>query len=234
MYFPTRRDAGGEGNQDLEPFRNQDGEFQGYFRYADHPKRVVVFFHGNAGEALDRDWVSELFAARDVVILVEYPGYGARRGVPTESALYEAADNVVHEVKRRWPDARMVVMGESLGASVASYVASRYETDRLALITPFKSASDLAVKMYPFLPVRWMLRDKFETHEFLKRFQKPLHIVHGTLDEIVPIASSRELMSFYLGDAGNYTEVPGFNHNNIVGAILDSPFVEDFRQFLKN
>lgn len=233
QYAPTFKDSQGKGNSVFQSWKGAGGEFLGYIRASERPRRAVVFFHGNGGEALDRAWISELVPTRDVLILAEYPGYGARPGSPSQETLLRTAEELVDQVRAQFGTLPVTAVGESLGSAVAGFLASKGKVDRVAFISPFSSMYDVARRHFPFLPVRWILRDGFELIDYAKSSNAPLRIVHGTLDDLVPIEQGREVYQAYNAADKQFTEIPGFGHNNLDSAILHSPFANRFRQFLE-
>jgi uncharacterized protein len=231
QYFPSHRDASGVGNSLFKPFRDQDGTFLGYVREVPAPKQIIIFFHGNGGEALDRTWVSEIAPSSTIVYLAEYVGYGPRPGIPTEKAIFADAERLFDEASKKW-QVPVTLMGESLGTGVASYLASRRPAERLALIAPFSSLQEVAAFHYPFLPIRWLLQDRYLSTDFLKTVNIPLHIIHGQDDAIIPIALGCRLFNSYPGTVKTFSEIPGVEHNDIYDAIMRSPKAEAFRKFL--
>lgn len=232
QYFPTHRDASGKGNEEFSPFLSPSGEFQGYLHEGGQAKKVLLFFHGNGGEALDREWLADLdHDGRMHIVLAEYPGYGARPGTPSEKALFDASVAIYDAIVQRFK-LPVTVMAESLGSGVAAYLASQRKIEGLALIAPFTSAVDVASRAYRFLPVRWLMQDRFETTKYLGQVKVPLRIVHGTLDEVVPVALGKQILESYSGTEKSLEEIPGYGHNNIPAAVLDSPFAEQFRGLL--
>lgn len=230
LFHPSRRDATGEGDADFEPFRGDNGQFLGYWRPADKPRRLVIYFHGNGGEAIDRAWFSEIVPPQDMLILAEYPGYGARTGEPTQKSFYAAGEEIVDLAMKRWK-LPVTIVGESMGSSVAVYVASRKPISHLALISPFDSGLELAKRRYPWLPVGILMKDKFPSVDYARQTKVPLRIVHGTMDETVPLDSAKRLFAAYKGEDKKFCEIPGFGHANLPDAIVDSPFSESFREF---
>lgn len=229
QYNPSRRDVTGEGGADFEALRDDLGQFLGYWRPAEKPRRVVICFHGNGGEAIDRAWLTEIVPPQDILVLAEYPGYGARPGAPTQKSLFQSAEQLVDLAVKRW-NAPITVVGESLGSGVAIYIASRKPIARLALISPFDSGIEIAKFRYPWLPVGLLMKDKFPSVEYARQCKVPMRIVHGTMDETVPIASGKKLFEAYKGEDKKFCEIPGFGHANLPDAIVDSPFSESFRE----
>lgn len=230
-YFPTTEDAKGEGGAGFEAWRSSEGEFLGYWRPTDKPKRLVILFHGNGGEALHRSWIAELLPSDQLVFLAEYPGYGAKEGKPDQASILAAALRSYDSLTARWK-LPVTLVGESLGSAVACYVASERSVEQLALISPLPSVTALAAYHYPFFPVGLLLKDTFNTKAWIPKVKVPLHVIHGTLDEIVPVKFGRQLFDSYSGTQKEFIEIPGFGHNNIVDAITDSPFAEKFRMFI--
>ncbi len=236
QYFPTHRDTEGNGNGIFRPWLTEQGAFLGYFRPCERPKRAIMLFHGSAGEALDRTWFSELVPESDVLLLLpEYPGYGAKTGAATEGTVYATAEFCWAEAVKRWK-VPVTLLGESLGGAVAVYLASKAKgqgVDRLALIAPFTSATEVAKRHYVWFAMKWLHQDKYEVQKLLTGTSLPLHILHGTLDQVVPIDLGRKLLQEYPGSNKSMTAIPGYGHDNITSAAVDSPFAEEFRAFVR-
>lgn len=234
LYFPTHLDAEGRGTSEFQPLRSESGEFVGYVRPATGPaRRVVMLFHGNAGEARDRAWLSALVPYPDVVlILAEYPGYGARPGSPSEAANFAAAKDLVRLARVTWK-VPVTLVGESLGTGVASSVAKEAGVDRLALISPFSSVQELAQSMFVWLPMELLLRDKYLSTKHLEGATLPLYVIHGTIDNVVPFSSGENLFRTFGGATKTFKGLEGVSHNDIVPHLLNSPEAEEFRAFVR-
>jgi fermentation-respiration switch protein FrsA (DUF1100 family) len=233
QYIPSHEDPSGKGTERFRPWRGPSGELFGYLHGPAKPARVLLFFHGNGGEALHRDWVAPLAGEETLVALVEYPGYGARPGSPSETGLFAAATAAYDLVTAAHPGVPVVAMGESLGTGVASFLASQRPVERLALVSPFTSIGDVAVWHYPWLPVRWLLRDRYESARWLAEARVPLQVVHGDRDDIVPIRFAEALVAGYPGKPKALTRLEGAGHNDLVPALLNRPEAENFRRFVR-
>jgi pimeloyl-ACP methyl ester carboxylesterase len=142
----------------LRAWRDSSGGLIGWraSRRSDAEHRVVVF-HGNAGHALHRQYFAAGFLSRDdawEICLFEYPGYGARPGPPSESAIKSAAADALEELLRE-DTQPLFLVGESLGSGVATDLAARFpaQTAGVLLVTPFTSLADVARRHYGYLPV---------------------------------------------------------------------------------
>jgi alpha-beta hydrolase superfamily lysophospholipase len=159
---------------------------------------TAVWFHGNAGLALDRATFVPVFIARGLrLILAEYPGYGARSGVPTESALVADASALYETVVQRYGHQPLVLVGESLGGGVAVQVAARSPRppSRLILLTPFLSVTETAARVYWFLPAaRYLVRDRFDSVGQLSNYAGPIAILVAGRDQVVGASQGRELV----------------------------------------
>ena len=233
QYFPSHEDVARQGTETFQPFLSSTGEFLGYVKTSENTRKTLLFFHGNGGEAIHRNWVRLLDRNDEMnIILAEYPGYGGREGKPTEEALFAAGVEAFDAAEAQF-GLPILVVGESLGTGVASYVVSKRPAVGLALIAPFTSAVDVASKVYWFLPVRWMMSDPFDSVSHLKNVKIPLRIVQGTNDEVIPISLGRKLLELYSGDDKAFEEVPHFGHNDIASAILNRTPTPQFWELIE-
>lgn len=150
---------------------------------------TVIVFHGNAGSAADRSYyIHALEPLGYRVLIVEYPGYGNREGNPSQTAFVDDAKETVRLVQQEF-GGPIVVWGESLGCGVATAVASdsAMPIKGLALLTPWDSLTHLAQRIYWYLPVRWLLLDKFDNLSHIRQFNGPIAVVLAEQDEIIPV-----------------------------------------------
>ena len=87
----------------------------------------------------------------------------------------------------------LILYGESLGTAVAIETAQNIDLAGIILESPFTSMVELAQKYYPVLPVKYLLKDKYETIKKLPNISSPLLILHGRLDTIVPFTMGQKL-----------------------------------------
>ena len=160
----------------------------------------VVYFGGNAEDvSWSVDTLAEAFPDR-ALYLPHYRGYGGSSGTPSESALFADALALFDHVRQSHSD--IAVVGRSLGSGVATYLASQRPVSRLVLVTPYDSIEALAARHYWFVPVRWLLRDKFLSVQYAPGVSAPtLLIAAGQDDQIPPGHASALLRSFRAGVA---------------------------------
>jgi uncharacterized protein len=186
---------------------------------------AVIYFGGNA-EDVSQD-MPEIAAAfpNKAIYLMHYPGYGGSSGSPSQRTIFDSALALFDRIHAEHPN--VVVIGRSLGSGVAVWTASRRPITRLVLITPFDSLGDAAAPMYPYLPVRWLLRDKYESWRYAPQVTAPTQIVVAEDDEIIPRSSSDRLRTHFREGLVSYAVLPGVGHNT----IQDSP---DYWPLLSN
>src|SRR5271154_5744959 len=144
-------------------------------------KPLILYFHGNGGGLdLRAERFNAFAAAGDGLLAGEYRGYAGSTGAPSEGGLLADGEATWIEATRLgFPPGRIVLMGESLGSGVALALAARHAAAALVLDSPYSSIADVAAALFWMFPVR---RD-----ERIARVCAPLLIVHGTLDDAVPI-----------------------------------------------
>jgi fermentation-respiration switch protein FrsA (DUF1100 family) len=192
------------------------------------PASLIVYYGGNAedvtGQAFEpwpEDWT---------LALVNYRGYGASEGHPSERALYADAELVLDALARR-PDVdptRIVLVGRSLGTGVAAHVTGRRPVRGVVLISPYDSMVALAKHHYPYLPVRWLLRHRFDAIARAPEMRTPLLAIAGERDGVIPPEFSRRLFEAW-GGPKRWVVIPGADHNDLGQG---RPFWTPIRAFL--
>jgi pimeloyl-ACP methyl ester carboxylesterase len=188
LYFPARTSVADAGSAGFAPWPGP-ADFRGLIAEPVGAARATaVVFHGNAGHAGQRGYYADALAPMGVrVILAEYPGYGPRQGELGEASLVADAAATIEVAYRRF-GAPLLVIGESLGAGVAAAATAkrRDQVAALLLITPWDRLANVASFHYPWLPVRWLLRDHYDSAASLADFGKPVLVAVAERDTIVP------------------------------------------------
>jgi fermentation-respiration switch protein FrsA (DUF1100 family) len=156
---------------------------------------TLLYFHGNGGGLADRAPRFRRFMAEGWgVYMMSYRGYSGSSGAPSERANVADARLAYGALLLEGVDARTVILyGESLGSGVATRIAAERPVGGLILEAPYTSAIAVGNHAYPFLPVRFLLVDRYETDRYIGQVRAPLLIVHGERDRVVPVAMGREL-----------------------------------------
>lgn len=160
--------------------------------------RVLLFFHGNAGNISHRlDSIRQFHNLGFSVFLIDYRGYGQSGGRTTESGLYRDADAAWRYLveDRGFVPNDIVVFGRSLGASVASRLATKVQPRALIVESSFTSVPDIAAELYPWLPVRWLTRLSHATRDYVADVSCPVLVVHSRDDEIIPFHHGEAIYS---------------------------------------
>jgi pimeloyl-ACP methyl ester carboxylesterase len=151
-------------------------------------KGTIIVFHGNAGSAINRIYYLQALEKLGYrVILAEYPGYGARKGAPSESVLIE---NGVQTVRQALDDfgAPIFLWGESLGSGVVGGIvqSGQIQAKGIVLITPFDSLANIAQHHYWFFLAKWLIRDQFNNIKNLHNYSGSTAILLAEDDQIIP------------------------------------------------
>jgi uncharacterized protein len=203
IYLPSGDvplpDAVGLPGTQTVAFPTEDGlTLHGWFVPARAPATgdTVIVFNGNAGNRAYRAELARGLADRGIaVLLFDYRGYGGNPGSPSEAGLGRDARAARQFVEsRRDVDSRRVTyFGESLGAGVAVGLAVELPPRALILRSPWTSLADAGGYHFPYLPVSWLLRDRFPSLERIGRIRVPLLVIAAAHDSIVPTSQSRRL-----------------------------------------
>ncbi|AKK67692.1 alpha/beta hydrolase [Xanthomonas translucens] len=191
--------------------------------------KVLLYFGGNAEDLRQaRAQLAPLLPGYSVYLLA-YRGYGASDGTPNEAALIGDALALYDHVRAAQPQAEIAVLGRSLGSGVASQLAARRPLARLVLVTPFDSLAAAAQAHYPWAPVRWLLRDRYDSASALRTYRGPLLVLRAGRDQVVPAASTQRLLDA-LPQAPTLVALPHAGHNDI---SADPRYAQALQAFLR-
>ena len=231
IYYPVHAlstDPGSIGlNFESVSFETTDRvKLSGWFIPGENARGVILFCHGNAGNISHRLESIQIFHQLGLDIFIfDYRGYGQSEGKPTEPGTYqdaEAAWRYLTEERQVNPN-KVIVFGRSLGGAVASWLAQRHTPGALIVESTFTSLPDIAASVYPYLPVRLLLRFKYNTAEYLGRINCPVLIVHSRNDEIMPFSHGQRLFEI-AKEPKKFLEITG-THNE--GFITSGKSYED-------
>lgn len=156
---------------------------------------TLLYFHGNAGNLASRALLfSRYQAAGFGLLMLSWRGYSGSTGRPTEA--HNVADaRLAYDrlIAEGVPSSRIVLYGESLGTGVAIQLAVEKPVAAVILDAPYTSIADVALLNYPFLPVRPLLVDSYESMRFIGRVMAPVLVLHGEQDRIVPVRMGKAI-----------------------------------------
>lgn len=198
---------------------------------ADPAAGAVLFAHGNGGNLTHRGRIAaDLRRVLGTgVLLFDYPGYGKSEGRPTEQGCYAAGDAAYRWLtdEAKVPANRVVLLGESLGGGTAVELATRHDHRALVLIFTFTSLPAVAKVHYRWLPTHTLMRTRFDNLSKMGRCPRPVFILHGTADAVVPFAHGEALYAA-AKEPKEFLRVEGFTHSLLLG----DAFYEELKRFL--
>lgn len=182
---------------------------------------ALLYCHGNGGNVSHRVGAS-LWLAKNLnksVLAFDYPGFGKSEGRPTEAGCYAAADAAYDWLSAKVPAERIVLFGKSLGGGVAVELATRRTHHALVLAKTFTSIPDVGQARFPWIPARWLMRNRFDNLAKIGRCPRPIFIMHGDCDSLIPFRQAEELFAAAPSPKRFFP---------IVGGVHDGSFPPDF------
>lgn len=223
LYYPAKADLAEMTVAGLRPWPSPE-EFRGLLAEPPTPARgTMVIFHGNAGHAGHRAYYAAALVPLGFrVVLAEYPAYGPRNGELGEKSLVEDAERTLALAHERYGEP-LLVAGESLGAAVAAQAAARQQ-DKVAgllLITPWDRLENVASFYYPWLPVKWLLADPYDSAAHLASFRRPVLVMLAERDSVIPPRFGKALHDG-LAAPKRLSVAPGADHNDWLDFVDDA------------
>jgi fermentation-respiration switch protein FrsA (DUF1100 family) len=223
-------------NHEEVSFTSADGtKLHGWFVPHPQPKRAILYCHGNGEHiAFNANLAAQLrdslFAS---VLLFDYRGYGRSDGRPSEPGC--VADG---RAAQRWLADRadckprdIVLMGRSLGSAVAVALAAEEGARALVVENGFTSMPEIAARHFPWLPVHWLMRNRYDCLSWIARYDGPVLQSHGVADTLIPISMARRLFDAAPSQTKRWLEFDDLDHNSPwpphyydeLAAFLDAP-----------
>ena len=168
----------------------------GWFYNKDIKKfKTILFFHGNAGSLENRTYKLNHFKDLNVnFLIIAWRGFNGNKGKPSEKGLYKDARSALRWLNMKGiQDKSIIIYGESLGTAIAVEVAQNKKYAGVILESPFTSMVNMGKKYYPFFPVSFLLKDKFESYKKINKIPVPILVIHGKVDKIVPYAMGEKM-----------------------------------------
>ena len=157
--------------------------------------KTILFLHGNAGSLENRIHKINHFKDIDInFLIIAWRGFSGNKGSPTEQGLYEDAKSAVSWLKNKGlKNEDIILYGESLGTGVVTEIAQNNNFSGIILESPFTSMIDAAKNKYPIFPIKYLLKDKYESDQKIKNIKSPILIMHGEVDKIVPFWMGKKI-----------------------------------------
>jgi pimeloyl-ACP methyl ester carboxylesterase len=227
LYFPTPE--GRPGGATALLIHSGEIKLKVWQLHGESP-RALIYFGGNAEDVSAK--ISEFDAAFPdrAVYLVHYRGYGGNAGIPSEKLFISDAQAVYDDVKRRHD--RIAVMGRSLGSGVATALAATRPVEKVILVTPYDSITQVAADHYGWAPVRWLIKDSYDSTRRMRDVHVPVLVLIAARDDVVLRPRSDALVGT-IPEALRHVKVfPNASHHDInlqpgyresLGAFLQAP-----------
>ncbi|MCG6937838.1 MAG: alpha/beta hydrolase [Gammaproteobacteria bacterium] len=193
---------------------------------------TLIFFHGNAGNISHRlDSIAIFHRLELNVLIIDYRGYGQSEGKVTEKGTYRDAEAAWHYLTRNRgiSNERIVIFGRSLGASVASWLASKHTPAALIVESGFTSIPSMGQRLYPFLPVRWLSHFKYDTRSYVSNISCPVLVAHSRDDEIIPYDEGREIFAA-AAEPKQFLEMSGGHNDGYI--VSGEAYINGLKTFI--
>ena len=185
--------------EQVELSGTESRQFAWVMRHARHPDTPwVLYLHGKSANVSSRVNVLryESFSALGLSVLApEYRGYGGLEGTPSEASLTRDALTGYTYLRENLnvPPGRIVIFGWSLGSGVAVNVASQVPASAVILEGAHSSLVDVGRGQYPWVPVRLLMRNPFDSLLKVPSITAPMLFLHSPEDTVIPIELGRRL-----------------------------------------
>jgi uncharacterized protein len=220
LYFPNSTTPSDTTlkTANIKPWPSSPEDYRGFvsIHETNNIHGTVIVFHGNAGAAADRAFYAKVLGDLGYrVILAEYPMYGGRKGELGEKSFVIDASETTQRVFEQF-GGPLFLLGESLGCGVVAAVTHQtsVKIDGVILITPWDTLASIAHAKFPFLPVKFLLTDKYDNIANLTSFKGRIVVVGAERDEVIPIKHANDLYSSLSSNSKRIWLLRGAGHNN--------------------
>ncbi|NNK80722.1 MAG: alpha/beta fold hydrolase [Flavobacteriales bacterium] len=178
-------------------------------------KGVVFYFKGNTRSIKGWGKFSQDFISKNYdFFMIDYPGFGKSKGKRTESRIYNIAQYSYRWLCEKYPEENIIIYGRSMGSGFAARIASWNRPKMLIMDSGFYSFYHLAQRYVPVLPMKWIIRYKIPTYEFIRSITCPVFFIHGNKDWVIPHRHS-VMMNREIPDRSKLFTIEGGKHNNL-------------------
>jgi len=202
QYFPTTNyltpeDVGLSGIEEITVKTKYTKKLLAWYAPAPTGRPTIIYYHGNGGSLATRAGRIEFLREQGYgVLMTTYRGYSGSSGSPAEFPIKMDALYFYHWLQARGvKEHDIVIYGESLGTGVAVATAVNHHPGAVILEAPYSSAVDVGASRFPWLPVRWTMKDRYESEKMINEITAPVFMVHGELDQVIPIRFAKKLFA---------------------------------------
>ncbi|HEY6506348.1 MAG TPA: alpha/beta fold hydrolase [Chitinophagaceae bacterium] len=220
IFFPEKLEKGFKFSFSgtFEEINIQTGDHKllnGLLFKSDSSQGLIFYLHGNAGSLNSWGRVASTYTNMNYdIFLLDYRGYGKSEGsISGQEQFFGDIQTVYNEMKKRYSEDKIIVLGYSIGTGLASKVASVNNPRLLILQAPYYSLMDMMRKTYPIIPT-FLLKYKFRTDKFISNCKMPIVIFHGDRDEVIYYNSSIKLKEL-LKRTDTVITLKGQGHNGM-------------------
>ena len=209
LYFPT------QGRQaDVPAMVLQRGDLQVLVSTRELAGPQALLYLGGNAEDVSRT-APELAAAfpQSAIYALHYRGYGGSGGQASETALVGDALALFDQIQREHPQVQVV--GRSLGSGIAAQVASKRPVQKLVMVTPYNSIAGIAAQQFPYFPTDWLVQDRYDSWKYAGKITAPTLLILAQYDEVIPRASSLQLLDAFKPGVAHAIMISGVGHNDI-------------------
>ena len=172
---------------------------------------AILYFGGNAESAYHSIRQMQPLFGDHALYFMNYRGYGGSGGKPTEQGLYQDALALYDYVAQRHGQIRLV--GRSLGTGIVTFLASQREVKQIVLISPYDSIAEVAAGHYPIFPVKWLIKDRYDSYSRAESIRCPSLILAARQDQIVPVRHTQRLVEAMKNSEKTVRIFEGVGHN---------------------
>lgn len=187
------------------------------------PRGTFIVLHGNGEFAWYHAETARMLRQRGFrTFLYEYPGYGGRPGRPSERTIVPEVRAVVRALDKAGLGP-VYIWGQSLGSGIAAAACAddSLPVHGLLLITPWDTLPNVGAAYYPYLPVRWLMSDRYDSIANLAHFQHPIFLARADHDQVIPPRLSMNLYA-HLPEPKKQIVFENANHNTWPGNTPDT------------
>jgi pimeloyl-ACP methyl ester carboxylesterase len=211
IYFPTSIDT--EFKADEISIANQEVNLRGWVINPGKAK-AMIYFGGNSELITHNQSLFENIFSDYSVYLINYRGYGNSEGIPTEAGLFSDSLAIYDQLIEQHQT--ISAYGRSLGSGPAAYLAANRSLEKLILLTPYDSVAEIAQKLYPIFPVRYLIKDRFDSASVAADIKNSVLLITAENDREIPLPHSLALKDRLVNADLSYHMIVGAAHNDIV------------------